>query len=70
MGTHNTECVVKLQGANTEKFGPKSSSQVCLLGKGPLQPPSFQDIAEVLQELKIITFFLKVYLGELQALLF
>lgn len=48
MGTHNPECVVKLQGANTERCGPKSSSQVCLLGKGPQQPLSFQDIAEVL----------------------
>lgn len=43
-----TLSVVKLRGANTEKFGPKSSSQVCLLDKGPLQPLLPQDTAEVL----------------------
>lgn len=43
-----TPSVVKLQGANTEQFGPKSSSQVCLLGKDPSQPLLLQNTTEVL----------------------
>jgi len=47
MGTHNAKCVADLQEASTEMFGPKSSSEACPLGKGPLQPLSFQETIKV-----------------------
>lgn len=48
MGTQETKLLAEPQEANTEMLGPKSSSQACLLGKGPLQPLLFQGIAKVL----------------------